>query len=97
MTISLAQILTWLLIGAVAGVIIHFVTSGRSLGRSVVIGLVGALVGGLLFGLLNIRVAPDLFQLSIAQATVTFSDIVAALVGALLVLGAMMLVRRSNF
>jgi uncharacterized membrane protein YeaQ/YmgE (transglycosylase-associated protein family) len=97
MTISLAQILTWLLLGALAGVIIHFVTSGRTLGRSIVLGLVGALVGGLLFGLLNIQVAPELMQLSILDATITFSDIVAALVGALLVLGAVMLARRSNF
>lgn len=94
--ISAVQIMTWLLIGGVAGLIIHFVTSGRSPVRSVVLGLVGALVGGLIFGLLNIQVAPELLQLTIAGATVTFSDIVAALVGALIVLVAMMLVRRTR-
>jgi uncharacterized membrane protein YeaQ/YmgE (transglycosylase-associated protein family) len=95
-TISLAQILTWLLLGGITGLIIHFVSSGRSIGRSVILGLAGALVGGLIFSLFNIRVAPELLRLEIIDAVITFSDIVAALTGAVIVLGLMLLLRRSG-
>jgi uncharacterized membrane protein YeaQ/YmgE (transglycosylase-associated protein family) len=53
------QIITWLIIGLIAGFLASILIRGRNVGTvsSIIIGLVGALIGGLLFTLLGIQVS----------------------------------------
>ena len=74
---TLIQIITWIVIGGVAGVIADALIRGIKLGLvgSILIGIVGAFIGGWLFGLLRIRVSLGLF-----------GDIITATVGAVILL-----------
>ena len=78
------QIVTWLIIGLIAGFLASILVRGRRLGTvsSIVIGLVGALIGGLLFTLLGIQVSPELA----GGITLRYIDIIIAFIGAVIVL-----------
>ncbi len=83
MSISLSQILVWALVGLIAGSLVGLVVKGERKGfgiaANLALGLAGALIGGVfvrLFGLF-----PNLEQISIS-----LRDIVAAVLGSLLVL-----------
>jgi uncharacterized membrane protein YeaQ/YmgE (transglycosylase-associated protein family) len=87
--INIVQLIVWLILGALAGATVSFITNRqRGLMRNMLLGLVGALVGGFLFQVLNITIAPGL------QASISFDDFVAAVVGALVVLGLLVLLKR---
>jgi uncharacterized membrane protein YeaQ/YmgE (transglycosylase-associated protein family) len=87
--INIIELLVWLVIGAVAGATVSYITGRqRGLVRNTILGLVGALVGGFLFQALNVSIFPSL------QATISFDDFIAAVVGALIVLGVLILLRR---
>lgn len=81
MSISLSQLIVWLIIGAIAGYIAGLVIRGRRqfLVVNIAVGLIGALIGGVIFNALKIN--PDLGQL-----VFTGRDFVAALVGAVILL-----------
>jgi uncharacterized membrane protein YeaQ/YmgE (transglycosylase-associated protein family) len=97
-TITIGQIIVWMLLGIFAGAVVSFMTRRRrTLVRNMILGLVGAFIGGLLFGLLGIQIAPGLFQLTIGGATVTFSDFIAAIIGALIALTILYLIRGGRF
>jgi uncharacterized membrane protein YeaQ/YmgE (transglycosylase-associated protein family) len=89
--VSLDQFIVWIIIGllggSLAGLIIKRERKGFGFLRNLGVGLVGALIGGLLFRLL--RLFPDLDKI-----TVSLRDVVAAVVGSLLVLAALWLVQR---
>ena len=89
--ISLDQFIVWIIIGllggSLAGLIIKRERKGFGVLRNLGLGLVGALVGGLLFRLLGLFPGLD-------KVTVSLRDVVAALVGSLLVLAALWLVQR---
>ena len=89
--VSLDQFIVWIIIGllggSLAGLIIKRERKGFGVLRNLGLGLVGALVGGLLFRLLGLF--PDL-----DKVTVSLRDVVAAIVGSLLVLAALWLVQR---
>jgi uncharacterized membrane protein YeaQ/YmgE (transglycosylase-associated protein family) len=78
------QIITWLIIGLIAGFLASILVRGRRLGTvsSIVIGLVGALIGGLLFTLLGVQVSPALA----GGITLRYIDIIIAFIGAVIVL-----------
>lgn len=78
------QIVTWLLIGLLAGYLASVFVRGRkmSIGGSIVIGLVGALIGGLLFTLLQIQVPAALA----GGITIRYIDILVSFIGAVIVL-----------
>lgn len=80
---SVAQIIVWIVVGLIggsfAGLIIKWDREGFGTIRNLGLGLAGALVGGLLFRLLGIF--PELDRVAIS-----LRDIVAAVVGSLLVL-----------
>jgi uncharacterized membrane protein YeaQ/YmgE (transglycosylase-associated protein family) len=78
------QLLTWVIIGLIAGLIAGFVIRGRGLGfvSSVVVGLLGALLGGFLFSVLGIQL-PSAFNGGI---TLAWADIFVAFVGAVIIL-----------
>ena len=79
-----AYLITWLIIGLIAGFLASVVVRGRGRGAmtSIIIGLVGALIGGFLFNVLNITVPPALE----GGVTLRFIDIVVSFIGAVLVL-----------
>ena len=89
--VSLHQFIVWVIIGllggSLAGLIIKRERKGFGILRNLGLGLVGALVGGFLFRLL--RLFPEL-----DKVTISLRDVVAALVGSLLVLAALWLVQR---
>jgi uncharacterized membrane protein YeaQ/YmgE (transglycosylase-associated protein family) len=89
--VSLDQFVVWLIIGliggSVAGLIIRRERKGLGLLRNLALGLVGAFVGGLLFRLLG------LFR-ELDKVMISLRDVVAAVVGSLLVLAALWLWQR---
>lgn len=85
------QLIVWIIIGALAGSIVGWLVRGRRRGFgtpvNILIGLIGAIIGGFLFEALDIRVG----NLSL---TFTLTDLVAAIVGSLLLVGLLAIVRR---
>jgi uncharacterized membrane protein YeaQ/YmgE (transglycosylase-associated protein family) len=87
-TFNPEQVITWILIGLIAGVLASLLLRGRRFGfiTSVVVGLIGAVIGGALFQVFGINIAGAL--------TLPYRDIVAAIVGALIVLAILFVVFR---
>lgn len=78
------QIITWLIIGLIAGFAASVLVRGYAISAtaSIIVGLIGALVGGLLFTLLGLQVSPTLNQ----GFTLRYIDIIVSFIGALIVL-----------
>jgi uncharacterized membrane protein YeaQ/YmgE (transglycosylase-associated protein family) len=89
--LSLDRIVVWIIVGLIggslAGLIIKRERKGFGLLRNLGLGLAGALVGGLLFRLL--RLLPEL-----DRVTISLRDVVAAVVGSLIVLAGLWLWHR---
>jgi uncharacterized membrane protein YeaQ/YmgE (transglycosylase-associated protein family) len=89
--LSLDRIVVWIIVGLIggslAGLIIKRERKGFGLLRNLGLGLAGALVGGLLFRLL--RLLPELDRVMIS-----LRDVVAAVVGSLIVLAGLWLWHR---
>ncbi len=85
------QIITWLIIGALAGFIVGLILKGRKKGfgffTNLIIGLIGAVIGGFIFDLLNIRTGMGKLVLSI-------DDLIAAIAGSFILLIILAIVRR---
>lgn len=90
MTISIGQIIVWVIVGGAAGYIAGHLWKRRGFGviGNVVIGLLGALIGGLLFNLLQIRIG------ALESVNFSLADLVIAIVGSLLLLVILWIVRR---
>jgi uncharacterized membrane protein YeaQ/YmgE (transglycosylase-associated protein family) len=90
---SLNQVIVWIIVGLLGGslaaLIITRERKGFGILRNLAVGLIGALVGGLLFRVLGIFPALD-------KIAISLRDIVAAVIGSLLVLTAIWLKQRSN-
>jgi len=88
MLINWSQIITWLIVGLLAGSLVGMAVrwqrEGFGLWTNLGIGFVGALVGGFLFRLFNIL--PNLENIS-----VSLRDVVSAVIGSALFLGALWL------
>jgi uncharacterized membrane protein YeaQ/YmgE (transglycosylase-associated protein family) len=88
---SLDQVLVWVIVGllggSLAGLVITRERKGFGVLRNLGVGLVGALVGGLLFRVLGIFPGLD-------RVAVSLRDVVAALIGSLLVLAVVWLWQR---
>ncbi|MGE6784522.1 GlsB/YeaQ/YmgE family stress response membrane protein [Ensifer adhaerens] len=88
-----AQIIVWIIVGLLAGSLtsrlITWDKAGFGRGRNLGLGLAGAFVGGLLFRMFGWWPQLDLI-------TVSLRDIVAAVIGSLIVLGAWWIYRRST-
>lgn len=91
MNLTFGQILVWVIIGALAGSLVGFLVKGRRKGFGLVgnllVGLLGAVIGGVLFDVLDI-------DLGLGAITFTGEDLVAAIVGSLLVLAVVFFLRR---
>ena|SRR5579864_6309292 len=79
-----AQVVTWVIVGLLAGLLASLIVRGRGLGfvASVVVGLLGALVGGFLVTALNIQLPAFLA----GGLTLAWADIFVASIGAILIL-----------
>lgn len=88
---ELVQITTWVIIGGLAGVIVGMLVRrqrrGFGLVGNVIIGLVGAIVGGFLFDQLGINV--------LGNVTISLNDLLAAIVGSLILLVVLSFVKRA--
>jgi uncharacterized membrane protein YeaQ/YmgE (transglycosylase-associated protein family) len=84
MKLDPVEIVTWLIVGAVAGSLVGMLVKRRKEGfgrvLNIGIGLVGALIGGMLFKVFHV----DLGQLR--QITVSLQEVVAGVVGSLIFL-----------
>jgi uncharacterized membrane protein YeaQ/YmgE (transglycosylase-associated protein family) len=92
MAITIDELITWLIVGALAGSLAGMLVTRRKEGfgglTNLGIGLVGALLGGALFKLCDIQLG------LLAAITISARDVVAALVGALVFLIVLWAVRR---
>lgn len=88
---SINQIVVWIIIGllggSLAGLIITRERKGFGILRNLGVGLVGALVGGLVFRLFG-------FFPGLDKIAISLRDVVAALIGSLLVLALIWLWQR---
>ena len=81
---NLGTVLTWIIIGLIAGFLAGVFIRGRRFGflTSVIIGLIGALIGGFLFTVLRIPVSPALNE----PINIRWIDILVAFIGAVILL-----------
>lgn len=90
---SLAQFIVWIIVGLIggslAGLLITWERKGFGTLRNLGMGLIGALVGGFIFRLFGLFPGLDAISVSLR-------DIVAALVGSLIVIFVYWLVQRSK-
>jgi uncharacterized membrane protein YeaQ/YmgE (transglycosylase-associated protein family) len=79
------NILTWLLVGLVAGVLADLLVKSINLGLlgKIIVGMIGALLGGWLFGVLGISIGAGLL-----------AQIIHATIGAIIILILLALIRR---
>jgi uncharacterized membrane protein YeaQ/YmgE (transglycosylase-associated protein family) len=84
---TLNSIVTWIIVGGVAGLLAEWLIGGVNAGciGTVIIGILGAFIGGWLFGVLGISVG----------AGGLLNDIITAFVGAAVLLFVIRLVRRA--
>ncbi len=89
-TLSAGQLLVWIIIGGLAGAVAGMIVKGRKRGfgliGNIVIGLIGAFIGGILFDFFNINIAGDI--------AFSANDLIAAIVGSLILLAILVVVRR---
>ncbi|MFZ4827204.1 MAG: GlsB/YeaQ/YmgE family stress response membrane protein [Phototrophicaceae bacterium] len=90
MTITLDQLIVWVIVGSMAGnaagALLTLNQKGFGAGANLAIGLIGAIIGGVVFSFLDLTL-PFNFQISL-------EDIVSAFAGAVLLVVAMRLLRR---
>lgn len=90
---TIDQVVVWIVIGLLGGTLVgRLVTwskEGLGLWRNLGLGLSGALIGGFLFRLLGIFPGLDSFSVSLR-------DIVASVIGALLVLATYVIAKRNT-
>ena len=84
--LTVANIMTWavigLIAGSLAGALVKRQKAGFGLWQNIALGFCGAIIGGLLFGLFNI------WQ-GLASVAISLRDVVAAVVGSLILLVAL--------
>ena len=92
MSISVGEIIVWLIIGALAGTLasrlITFTKRGFGFWVNTGVGMLGALVGGFLFRLFHI-------DLGLGEIKITFEDLISAFAGSLLCIIVWRLIRRN--
>ena len=82
MDITVEQIVTWLIVGALAGYVVGRVITGKKEGygwfTNLAVGLAGALLGGVVFALFKIDIG--------AGIAISLNDVISAILGALVLL-----------
>ncbi len=78
-------VITWIVIGLIAGWLAHTILGGRGgIFGNIAVGLIGAIFGGFLFEKLNLRVMPDFW-----------GNLITATIGAVLFLLIWRTIRRT--
>jgi uncharacterized membrane protein YeaQ/YmgE (transglycosylase-associated protein family) len=74
---TIEQVVVWLVIGGIAGILAEWLVGGIRSGLigAIVVGVLGALIGGWLFGVFHIKIGSGLI-----------SEVIKALVGAVVLL-----------
>jgi uncharacterized membrane protein YeaQ/YmgE (transglycosylase-associated protein family) len=77
-------VITWLIIGLIAGFLANVILrgTGRSMMSNIIIGLLGAIIGGFLFTVLGVQVPESLS----GGLTLRYIDILVAFIGAIIVI-----------
>lgn len=92
MRLTWDEIVVWLIVGALAGALVGMVVTRKREGfghwANLGIGLVGAMIGGFIFDLFNISLGLDTLAVSV-------EDLLAAFIGAMILLGGVWLARRK--
>jgi uncharacterized membrane protein YeaQ/YmgE (transglycosylase-associated protein family) len=90
---SIDHFIVWIIVGLLGGSLAGLITTwerkGYGLVRNLAVGLVGALIGGLLFRMLGLWPGLD-------RVSISLRDVVAAVIGSLIVLSALWLWQRSK-
>ena len=83
-TFNIGTVLTWIIIGLIAGFLAGVIVRGRRLGflTSVIIGVLGAIIGGFIFTVIRIPVPASLA----AEIHIRWIDILVAFIGAVILL-----------
>jgi uncharacterized membrane protein YeaQ/YmgE (transglycosylase-associated protein family) len=93
MDITLGEVIVWVVIGALAGSAVAALVTRSAKGygilRNVVLGMAGAVIGGILVDLTNIHLTDK-------SLTFELMDVIAAVVGSVLLLIAIAIVRRKR-
>jgi len=93
MHVTTDEVITWLIVGALAGSLAGMVIKRRKEGfgrvQNLGIGLAGALIGGFLFKILKINLGV------LGQITINLQQVVAAIAGSLLFMAIVWFVRRQ--
>jgi uncharacterized membrane protein YeaQ/YmgE (transglycosylase-associated protein family) len=93
MTISLANLVVWIIVGALAGTAASSVMRrGGGRGRiliNTIIGMIGAFIGGILFDLLDIQIG------TLAAMQINAQQLLAAFIGALILIAVARALRRG--
>ncbi|MFW5691022.1 MAG: GlsB/YeaQ/YmgE family stress response membrane protein [Chloroflexota bacterium] len=88
--ITLAQILAYIVLGALAGSLVGRLLKNRRKGYglmgNLIVGIIGAIIGGILFDLLEVGFGRDV--------VITLNDFIAALVGAFIFVGLVWIINR---
>ncbi len=93
MDITLSEFIVWVIVGALAGslagVLVTFRKTGFGHVKNLGLGMAGAVLGGLLF---------DVFKLEFprGELVIRFRDVLAAVIGALLILLAVWLIQQGR-
>jgi uncharacterized membrane protein YeaQ/YmgE (transglycosylase-associated protein family) len=86
------DVITWLIVGALAGSLAGLIVKGHRAGfgrvLNLVIGLIGAVIGGFLFKVLHINLG------IVGAITVTSEDVVEAFIGALIFIATVWFIRK---
>jgi uncharacterized membrane protein YeaQ/YmgE (transglycosylase-associated protein family) len=86
------DVITWLIVGALAGSLAGMIVKGHRAGfgrvLNLVIGLIGALIGGFLFKFLHIDLGV------VGSITVTSEEVVVSFIGALIFLAIVWFIRK---
>jgi len=79
-----SQIITWIIIGLIAGYIANLILRGRRMNVlvTILVGVVGAFVGNFIFSLFQFQVPPAL----LTGIDIRWIDLITASIGALIVL-----------
>ena len=83
---DIGSILTWIIVGGIAGWLVDLVVKGIRVGLlgKIIVGILGGLLGGWLFGLLGLSLGSGLLV-----------DIITAFIGAVILLLLLRLIRRK--
>ena len=93
MDITLGAIISWVIVGALAGSIVGRIMKGSKTGygiwKNMLIGLVGAVIGWFLFNLLKV-------DFGLSEIRITAADMISGIIGAFIFLAILALVGKAK-